>query len=144
MKKEECIEVLTTLLKSEGYIKKATTWYKKMPDVTFVIDVQTSQWCKEDYYINLGIAIHAYNKKELPKEWECNIRERFTVKGNEKNPDPHKALERAFEFFLNNNSFAKIMENCKKRVLYRHNFSGAEIQEYLKRDGIWWSSSKKY
>ena len=56
MEKNECIEQLKHRLKELGYNKKKNYWYKKENDILHCVCVLSSQWNKNDYYIEIGIS----------------------------------------------------------------------------------------
>lgn len=91
MNKTEFMSKIAPLLKNDGFRKKASYWYMERNGVLFCIFVQGSQWDKEDYYVELGIANSAV-KKLTPTitEWYC--RHRCTGLNGDKNILPEELL----------------------------------------------------
>ena len=52
--KDNFIEEISPILKSEGYKRKRNYWYLLKNNVVFCINVQGSQWDKNNYYVNIG------------------------------------------------------------------------------------------
>ncbi len=57
MKKSEFIDAIKPVLKNDGYRKKGSYWYQQNGELLLCINVQGSQWDKNDYYVNIGIAM---------------------------------------------------------------------------------------
>lgn len=54
MIKQEFIEEIRAPLKKYGFQKKGAYWFKKCNDIIFCINVQGSQWNKDNYYFAIG------------------------------------------------------------------------------------------
>ena len=57
MNKNEFIEAIKPYLKEKQYKKRGLYWYKRMEGLILCINVEGSQWDKNDYYVNIGIAM---------------------------------------------------------------------------------------
>lgn len=78
--KEELTTAAKPCMKEKGYKKRSTTWTKKADDeISLVVNIQGSQYNKADFYINLGIYIHALGTKEQPSISDCQMRERINT-----------------------------------------------------------------
>jgi hypothetical protein len=80
LSKEQLVECFKPFFKQYGFKKMRTTWRKSTDDFVFVLNIQGSQWSKEDYYINVGIYIKALGTKQNPYEYDCHIRSRIDEK----------------------------------------------------------------
>lgn len=56
MKKEIIIQQLKPVLQKRGYRKRGYYWYKSQNGIIFCLNIQGSQWSKDDYYVNVGVA----------------------------------------------------------------------------------------
>lgn len=75
--KSELVSEIKPLLKNMGYKKRNTTWLKKSDDnIIIVVNIQGSQYDKEDHYINLGVYINDLGTKEIPSISDCHLMER--------------------------------------------------------------------
>ena len=75
--KSELVSEIKPLLKNMGYKKRNTTWIKKSDDnISIVVNIQGSQYDKEDHYINLGVYINDLGTKEIPSILDCHLMER--------------------------------------------------------------------
>lgn len=54
MIKQEFIEEIRAPLKKYGFQKKRAYWFKKCNDIIFCINMQGSQWNKDNYYFAIG------------------------------------------------------------------------------------------
>jgi hypothetical protein len=79
LSKEQLIERLKPVLKLQGFRKTKATWRKSTDDLVFVLNIQGSQWSKEDYYINVGIYIKALGSDENPTANVCHIQSRIST-----------------------------------------------------------------
>ncbi len=56
MNKQSYIQELGPILKNQGYKKHGNYWYLSQGGAVLCINVQGSQWDKNDYYVNIGAA----------------------------------------------------------------------------------------
>ena len=56
MDKSSFIRLLSEALKGHGFRKKGQYWYKTEEQWICCVNVQGSQWSKEDCYVNIGAA----------------------------------------------------------------------------------------
>ena len=85
-------------LKEMGFRKNKAYWYKAYNELLFCINVQGSQWCKNDYYVEIGVAFCS-NEKSSPSllQWYC--RHRCIGANGEKNVLPGELLTSVSEIF---------------------------------------------
>lgn len=76
MTKEELVSGAKQYMKNNGYKKRNTTWVKKCGDISVVVNIQSSQFDKEIFYINLGVYICSLGSKEFPLISDCHMMER--------------------------------------------------------------------
>ncbi|MCH5348276.1 MAG: DUF4304 domain-containing protein [Oscillospiraceae bacterium] len=75
--KSELVSEIKPLLKNMRYKKRNTTWVKKSDDnISIMVNIQGSQYDKEDFYINLGVYINDLGTKEIPSISDCHLMER--------------------------------------------------------------------
>jgi hypothetical protein len=77
LSQEQLTDCLKPVLKQQGFKKNKTTWRKTTDDLVYVLNIQGSQWSKEDYYINVAIYIKALGTEINPTEYRCHIRSRI-------------------------------------------------------------------
>jgi hypothetical protein len=77
LSKEQLIECFKPVFKQHGFKKMRTYWRKSTDDLVFVLNIQGSQWSKEDYYINVGIHIKALGTEQNPPLYSCHIFDRI-------------------------------------------------------------------
>ena len=77
MNKTELLDQLKIELKRHGFRKNRTTWRKDFGEVIAVLNVQTSQWDNDDYFINLGVYLKCLGDNESPTEFKCHVRTRL-------------------------------------------------------------------
>jgi hypothetical protein len=74
---KELEKEMSTLMKSNGYKKKGTTWYKETNEVISVLNLQKSKW-GEQVYINFGAFVkQLQDGMQFPKEYQCHVRFRL-------------------------------------------------------------------
>jgi hypothetical protein len=54
MDRNEFSKKLGTYLKTNGFKKKGNYWFKLSLGSVFCVNLQSSQWDKTDYYVNIG------------------------------------------------------------------------------------------
>jgi hypothetical protein len=103
LSKEELIERLKPVLKEQGFKKTKTTWRKSVDGLVLVLNVQGSQWSKEDYYINLGVYIQELGPRENPTENICHIQTRV-----EENQEFESLVDEVLGWFERYGDLAKL------------------------------------
>lgn len=75
MDKLTFISQIKPILKQKNYRKNGNYWYKTVNDYICCINVQGSQWDKDDYYVQIGFSISA-DKHANPSimQWYCSHR----------------------------------------------------------------------
>ncbi len=68
--------VIDAALKSCGFVKRGSTWYRHYPETILVVDLQKDDFGGR-YYINLAVALRVLNPGEHPPETRCHIRIRL-------------------------------------------------------------------
>lgn len=63
---------LSQVLEPEGFLKKASNWYSKAPEVIRMANLQKSIYGNQ-YYVNFGLWLNALGAAEFPKENQCHI-----------------------------------------------------------------------
>lgn len=61
--KQAFIQVLSDELKVIGFRRNGQYWYMTGARWYYCVNVQGSQWCKDDYYVNIGVADRNTNYK---------------------------------------------------------------------------------
>lgn len=80
MTKEELVSGAKKFMKNKGYKKRNTTWVKQADDDIFVVvNIQSSQYDKSIFYINLGVYISSLGSKEIPSIHDCHMSERVNT-----------------------------------------------------------------
>lgn len=70
MDKKSFIDNVTVILKLKGYRKKGSYWYKDNDGILYCVNVQGSQWNKDNYYVNIGFALsNTDNKNPSILQW---------------------------------------------------------------------------
>ena len=69
-------DAISDSLKSVGFVRKASTWYKENDETILVINLQKSQYGSR-YYVNCAIALKSLGVEPFPKERYCHIRFRI-------------------------------------------------------------------
>lgn len=84
--KEKLISEIISPLKANGYKKRSTTWVKSSDlknGIFTIINIQGSQFDKNDYYVNLGVYIQALGEKSAPScISDCHMQQRITSEIN--------------------------------------------------------------
>ena len=90
--KQSFISLIKKPLKDLGYRKNRNYWYKVHNDLVFCINVQGSQWDKNDYYVEIGITyLDLGNMNRTIMQWYC--RHRCEGKCGEINILPEELLQ---------------------------------------------------
>lgn len=56
MNKIDLIQLLDHALKYRGYKRRGNYWFLTQNGIIFCINIQNSQWDKNTYYVNIGVA----------------------------------------------------------------------------------------
>ena len=75
MDKQTFISTIKPTLKAMGYRKHANYWYNSCNGYIFCVNMQGSQWSKDRYYVEIGIA-YSQPGTENPTilQWHCRHR----------------------------------------------------------------------
>ena len=87
MKKDEVIKQLSIKLKEKGFLKSKNTWCKKTSEVAFLVEIQGSQWDKDNYYCNIYGSLKGYNNIEKPTKNDKELWHRLGVRDDLKNQE---------------------------------------------------------
>lgn len=92
MDKEQFLEEAKCDLKRLGFRKNRNYWYLEKNNLIFCVYVQGSQWDKNDYYVEMGIACSnaSHGKNPTILNWFC--RHRCTGTRGDKNICPSEML----------------------------------------------------
>lgn len=61
-----------------GFLRKGATWYLKLEQMSWVVNLQKSQYSSK-YFLNVGIWLNDLGHLEWPKEQECHVRTRINA-----------------------------------------------------------------
>ena len=120
MIKSEMLSSLKIVLKEKGFKKIRNYWYKFQNGMTFYLNIQGSNYCSNDYYVNLGITFSLF-EGNIPPIYEWNIRRRIFVDGKEINiniQDVLLILDAFLALFPNVTVASTFVQNQKKQ--YQH------------------------
>ena len=78
--KEAVLKLFKEKFKELKFLKNKQTWKKDTGELTFICNVQNSQWSKNDYYINVGILV---NKLSALPHGFGTVDERIDLTGSE-------------------------------------------------------------
>ena len=99
MVKEEFLAAVKPELKRRGYRKSGMYWYKHCDGFTCCINLQTSNWDSDNYYVNVGLSLDdSPSCRPTQLKWYC--RHRCTGKSHRDNLLPEELydhLDRTFE-----------------------------------------------
>ena len=100
MVKHTFISEISKPLKELGYRKCTNYWYRTANDLIFCINVQGSQWDKDDYYVEIGISFRDDSiRNPSLLRWYC--RHRCCGINGEKNMEPGEFLLYVSKMFDN-------------------------------------------
>src|SRR5687767_3325213 len=71
-------EAIAPAMKSNGFKKKARTWWRTTDDSVQVVNLQKSAY-GEQLYVNLGLFIRSLGSEQTPPENRCHIRARLEL-----------------------------------------------------------------
>lgn len=91
MIKQEFIKEIRVPLKNYGFHKKGAYWFKKCNDIIFCVNVQGSQWNKDNYYFAIGGAEYK-ESCPTPTIMHWLFRHRCKSNSGELNIPPQAAL----------------------------------------------------
>ena len=87
MNKQDFLKQIKEPLKLRGFNKRNNYWYKKHNDIMICVNLQGSQWNRDDYYIELGLSYcDADASPPTVLQWLC--RHRCQGIQGEKNIEP--------------------------------------------------------
>lgn len=98
MDKHTFISEISKPLKLLGYRKNKNYWHKTYNDLIFCINVQGSQWDKNDYYIQIGVSL-CNNGISNPSLLQWYFRHRCCGANGEKNILPDEFLSCVSKIF---------------------------------------------
>ena len=87
MNKQEFISAIASDLKTLGFKKNRNYWYQVISNNMFCVNVQGSQWDKNDYYVEIGLA-SLREERMFPPILDWDIRHRCTGIHGEHNISP--------------------------------------------------------
>ena len=91
MNKQEFISTVDSELKVLGYKRNRNYWYKENLNYLICLNIQGSQWDKNDYYVEIGLSSLGEKRKFLPiLDWD--IRHRCTGTKGELNISPEDLM----------------------------------------------------
>ncbi len=91
MNKQEFISTVDSELKALGYKRNRNYWYKANLNCLICMNIQGSQWDKNDYYVEIGLSSLGEERKFLPiLDWD--IRHRCTGINGELNISPEDLM----------------------------------------------------
>ena len=93
MELEELVEAIKEPLKSNGFKKRNTNWYKIGNDLTIVFNIQKSQYGDDTWYYNFGIGINELETKPITTIARCHITDRIDSMINGKEIAPNVLLK---------------------------------------------------
>lgn len=73
MDKQSFISIIKPILKEIGYRNSGSYWYKVIDSHICCVNVQGSQWDKDDYYLNVGFAFTTHKNPTI-LQWYCRHR----------------------------------------------------------------------
>lgn len=97
MDKTTFISEVSKPLKEAGYKKTRNYWHKICNDLIFCINVQGSQWDRNDYYVEIGISLLDNISNPSLLRWHC--RHRCHGMNGGKNPQPDELFSCITEIF---------------------------------------------
>ena len=109
MTKQEFIETIRDPLKKEGFRKAGLYWYKRSNDIIYCINLQGSQWDKDNYYFQIGVAEYKENCTS-PTLLHWLFRHRCEGNSGERNVLPSEALLCVSNTFRDINCLAELEE----------------------------------
>lgn len=75
MIKEEFLEAIRPELKKRGYRKNGMYWYRRCEGFTCCVNLQTSNWDSNNYYVNVGLSLEdAPDCRPTLLKWYCRHR----------------------------------------------------------------------
>jgi hypothetical protein len=103
LSKEQLIDCFKPVFKQCGFKKMRTSWRKSTDDLILVLNIQGSQWDKEDYYINVGVYIKALGT-EQNSPVSCHIWSRI----DERDKSCSLICDEILEWFERHDSIQKL------------------------------------
>lgn len=139
--------------KRTGFQKHSDSWYRRLPDLIQILNLQKSQY-GDQYYLNVGIYIPSIGaaNSQWPKEHQCHVRARAKTLVSEQSNDIARfesamdledssmssdVREQAIEAFLNEHvgSFFDSVANLEdlRRLIHSGGLSNALVHKELKK-----------
>ncbi len=87
MNKQEFISAADSELKALGYRRNRNYWYKASLNFLICLNIQGSQWDKNDYYVEIGLS-SLREEQKFPPILDWDIRHRCTGVNGERNISP--------------------------------------------------------
>lgn len=98
MIKSEFLAIIKPELKKLGYRKNGMYWYKRCDGFTCCINLQTSNWDSDNYYINVGLSLDdSPGCRATQLNWYC--RHRVQGKDGDRNILPGELLSHLAQTF---------------------------------------------
>ena len=93
-------------LKSAGFKKKSDTWFLTTEETISILNLKKSDFGRQ-YYVNIGVWLKCIGQTDIPKDYKCHIRFRWTSLI----PQDQKQLERLLD--LDNESLSDVDRQCE-------------------------------
>ena len=122
--KDEVISTFKTEFKKLKFLKTRQTWKKNDGELTFICNIQNSQWSKDDYYVNCGVLINKLFY--LPHNYGT-IEIRADITGSATD-----IFSRVICWFEKYNTLNKIIIGCKNNEFSNESYCKMIINELQK------------
>ena len=93
-------------LKPAGFKRKSDTWFLSTDETISILNLQKSDFGRR-YYVNIGVWLKCIGEVDVPKEYKCHIRFRWTSLI----PQDEKQLERLLD--LDDESVSDADRQCE-------------------------------
>ena len=98
MIKDEFLSAIKPELKKRGYRKNGMYWYKRCDGFTCCINLQTSNWDSDNYYVNVGLSLDDSSTcRPTQLKWYC--RHRCTGRSHSENLLPEELFDHLDQTF---------------------------------------------
>ena len=125
MKKQGFISVIASDLKSLGFKRNRNYWYQAISNDRICVNVQGSQWDKNDYYVEIGLT-SLREERKFPPILDWDIRHRCTGIQGERNISPEDfmtELQSLYSKVKQVNSLSEFIEkNNAVRIVNQYMF----------------------
>lgn len=115
MDKISFITQINPVLQRLNFRKKGKYWYKNVDNHICCINVQGSQWSKDDYYVQIGFAFPVLDIQN-PTILQWNCRHRCIGSSGEKNIHPQDlfwAIDNIFNKIKHTSEIPAFLKNIK-------------------------------